>query len=176
MPYFSYSLHVIKLSAKIKTRWWEHHRYSNWSLETDSSIYRNIECVSYSAKSALLCLFLCLTNGKKKTILVFRVSIVIGLKQVFRFFFGWWRRLLSRTKVSLTHHFSLWILIQSVIKAERENSISQSSPVVGKDTARYTAYTVKRKSEFFLFTEWERKKERPKIHSLFTLWDKLEEF
>ena len=36
---------------------------------------------------------------------------------------------------------------------ERENSISQSSPVVGKDTARYTAYTVKRKSEFFLFTE-----------------------
>ena len=52
-------------------------------------MYRNIiECVSYSAKSALLSAFFCVWNGKKtNNILFFRVSIV-SEKQVSRFFFG----------------------------------------------------------------------------------------
>ena len=56
-------------------------------------IYRNIACVSHSAKSALLCLFLCLITKRKKktnTIVVFRVSIVIRVEtNRFLGFFGW---------------------------------------------------------------------------------------
>ena len=58
--------------------------------------------------------------------------------------------------LSLVSRFSLNPRIQSVIKAEREKSISQSSPASWEKHIReiYCRYTAKRKSEFFLlFTE-----------------------
>ena len=69
-------------------------------------------------------------------------------------------RLLSRTKVSLTHHFSLCILTQSVIKAERERRAHRNRHQSWEKTPRDILHTHREEKERVLFVYRVREKKR----------------